>query len=184
MQAAIFDFDGTLVDSMPLHFEAYRRTFAEHGLTLPSERFEQSVGGTASETIPLLLGDQRPPVSIPELHARKKAILAAMLADEEIPVLEFAKLLPLLHGRVPVALASSGSRPGIDQMLGRLGWSHYFAVVVTGEDVEHGKPAPDLFLLAADRLGVAPSGCLVFEDTDAGLAAAAAAGMTAIDVRA
>jgi len=82
-----------------------------------------------------------------------------------------------------MALASSGSRPGIEVILERFGWQRYFAAVITGEDTPHGKPAPDCFLLAADKLAVSPAACLVFEDTDAGLQAAANAGMKAIDVR-
>ena len=82
-----------------------------------------------------------------------------------------------------VALCSSGSRPGIELILERLVWRSLFDVVVTGEDVAAGKPAPDLFLVAAERLGVAPAGCFVFEDTDDGVAAARAAGMEVFDVR-
>ena len=92
-------------------------------------------------------------------------------------------LLEVLAGTHRLALASSGSRPGITTMLDRLGWSDVFEVIVTGEDVDHGKPAPDPFLLAADKLGVPPAECVAFEDTDDGVASATAAGMLVLDVR-
>jgi HAD superfamily hydrolase (TIGR01509 family) len=84
---------------------------------------------------------------------------------------------------LPIALASSGSRSGIDVILERLGWRDRFDAIVTGQDVARGKPAPDIFLRAAERLGIAPPRCLVFEDTDDGVAAARAAQMAVFDVR-
>lgn len=179
----IFDFDGTLVDTMPLHFEAYRRAFGEAGIELRPSEFYPHIGGSAHETIPRFLGGRRCEWTVEQIHARKKALLDALLDSVEIPQLATAALLPLLHERVAIALASSGSRPGIDKMLDRLGWRRYFTVIVTGEDIRRGKPAPDLFLLAAERIGAAPARCLVFEDTDDGVAAATAAGMTVFDVR-
>jgi beta-phosphoglucomutase-like phosphatase (HAD superfamily) len=106
-----------------------------------------------------------------------------LFTSADIPVLATAALLPVLHGRLPIALASSGSRSGIELVLRRLDWNRYFHAVVTGADAAHGKPAPDLFLLAAERIAVAPARCLVFEDTDDGVAAARAAGMAVFDVR-
>lgn len=181
--AAIFDFDGTLVDTMPLHYEAYRRTFAEHGLALAEADYYGNVGGPARETIPRFLGGRPCAATVAELHARKQAIALELFATAPIATLATAALLPLLDGRVPMALASSGARSGVHFLLDRLGWRRYFAAVLTGEDAPRGKPAPDLFLRAAAALGAAPAGCLVFEDTDDGVAAARAAGMAVFDVR-
>jgi beta-phosphoglucomutase family hydrolase len=181
--AAIFDFDGTLVDTMPLHYEAYRRVLAEEGIELTPEQFYSNIGGNARETIPKLLAGRPCAVPPAELHARKKQLVGRLLAEDPIPVLETAKLLPVLHTRMPLALASSGSRPGIEIVLTRYDWHRYFQAVVAGEDAPRGKPAPDLFLLAAEKLGVSPEGCLVFEDTDAGVEAARNAGMQVFDVR-
>jgi beta-phosphoglucomutase-like phosphatase (HAD superfamily) len=183
MRAVIFDFDGTLVDTMPLHFEAYRTTFAEAGLDLSEEDFYRSIGGKASETIPKLLRGRPCSRTNGELHARKKAIVEDLLRTRPIPTLSTAELLPFLFGVVPMAIASSGSRAGIEIVLDRLAWRPYLAAIVTGEDAPRGKPAPDLFTIAAERLGASPGDCLVFEDTDDGIAAAKAAGMRAIDVR-
>ncbi|NUW38824.1 HAD family hydrolase [Nonomuraea rhodomycinica] len=87
------------------------------------------------------------------------------------------------HGRLPMAVASGGSRTVISRTMRHLPYASLFSTVVTREDVERGKPAPDIFLLAAHRLGIAPERCAVYEDSDEGVAAALAAGMTVIDVR-
>jgi beta-phosphoglucomutase family hydrolase len=179
----IFDFDGTLVDTMPLHYQAYRQTFAEVGIELAPEDFYANIGGVARETIPRFLRGRPCPRSIAELHARKQVVAQELLRTAELPVLAAAELLRAFHGTLPIAMASSGSRSGIDVVLDRLGWRGYFATIVTGQDVNRGKPAPEIFLLAAERLGVAPRSCLVFEDTDDGVAAARAAEMAVFDVR-
>lgn len=179
----VFDFDGTLVDTMPLHYRAYQRTFAEAGIELLPEDFYGNIGGKASETIPRFLRGRTCTWSVEQLHARKQDIARQLLRTEHIPILAAAELLKMFRGALPIALASSGSRSGIDEVLDRLGWRDQFDVIVTGADVSRGKPAPDLFLLAAERLGVAPARCLVFEDTDDGVAAARAAQMAVFDVR-
>lgn len=179
----LFDFDGTLVDTMPIHFEAYRRTFAEMQLELTASDYYANVGGTGLETIPKFLRGRPAPWSTAEIHRRKKDVLSSLLDELELQSLPTAHLLPLLHGRVPMAIATSGARPGIEKMIRRLGWTGYFGAVVTADEVTRGKPAPDLFLTAAARLGVDPAACLAFEDTDDGVAAARAAGAQVIDVR-
>jgi HAD superfamily hydrolase (TIGR01509 family) len=181
--AVLFDFDGTLVDTMPIHFEAYRRVFAEMQLELTHDDFYSNIGGSGLETIPLFLRGREAPWSTTDIHRRKKELLLALLDDLELQPLPTAHLLPLLHGRVPMAVATSGARIGVEKMLDRLGWRRYFAAVVTAEDVARGKPAPDLFAAAAAGLGVSPAACLAFEDTDDGVAAARAAGCQVVDVR-
>jgi beta-phosphoglucomutase-like phosphatase (HAD superfamily) len=183
--AAIFDFDGTLIDTMPLHYEAYRLAFAECvGADLEPEVFWGEIGGTARAVVPRLLARVgHPDADAVLVHRRKKEILGDLVRTTDLVVLETAKLLPVLAPHLRLGLATSGSRPGIELMLGRLDWTRYFATVVTGEDVTEGKPAPEPFLLAAERLGVAPDRCVAFEDTDAGVRSARDAGMTVFDVR-
>lgn len=183
IKAAIFDFDGTLVDTMPLHYEAYRRVFAELGVELSRADFFGNVGGKASETIPRFLKGRQVSVGPGEIHRRKKNVVAELLRSEPIPVLEVARLLAVLRPHLKLAVASSGSRAGIEVVMGRLGWSALFDAVVSGEDVSSGKPAPECFLKAAALLGVEPAACMVFEDTDDGVAAARAARMQVFDVR-
>ncbi|MEX2113435.1 MAG: HAD family phosphatase [Pirellulales bacterium] len=181
--AALFDFDGTLVDTMPLHFQAYREVLAAVDIELTSEDFFPNIGGNARETIPKFLRGRPCALSVSEIHARKKMRIGELLAEGPVTVLETAKLLDAFSGHLAMGLVSSGSRPGIDVVLDRLNWRWHFGTIVTGEDAVNGKPAPDLFLLAASRLGVSPERCIAFEDTDAGIAAANRAGMQAFDVR-
>ena len=181
--AALFDFDGTLVDTMPLHFQAYREVLAEVDVELTPDAFFCNIGGNARESIPKFLRGRSCTLSIAEIHARKKERIRQLLAGGDIPILETAKLLEVFSGRLAMGLVSSGSRPGIEVVLDRLNWRRHFGAIVTGEDTVLGKPAPDLFLLGAERLGVAPEHCIAFEDTDAGVAAAENAGMRTFDVR-
>lgn len=181
--AVIFDFDGTLVDSMSLHFEAYRQAFEDFNLTLIRATFDEAVGGTAADAIPRMLRTQVCPVDISILHRQKQRHLERLIDERNVDVLPASLLLPIWAGRIPMAVASSGSRPGIEKMLRRLNWTNYFEVVVTGEDVRIGKPDPEAFMLAAEGLSVDPERCLVFEDTDAGVISARAAGMAVVDVR-
>lgn len=180
--AVFFDFDGTLVDTMALHYEAYRSVFEGLGIELTPADFYDNVGGKASETIPKFLRGRTAPVTDAEIHRRKKALVADVFARVEIPLLPAGWLVAALSGVVPLGLVSAGARPGIDVILGRLGWTKSFAVVVTGEDCVRSKPDPEPYLLAAARLGVESSRTLVFEDTVAGIASARAAGMRVFDV--
>jgi HAD superfamily hydrolase (TIGR01509 family) len=141
------------------------------------------VGGKASEAIPKFLAGRPAPWDVARIHTRKKELLAEHLQHAPLRPLPTARLLPILAHALPLAIASSGSRPGVEAILARLEWKLYFRAVITGEDVQNGKPAPDPFLLAARRLGVSPERCLAFEDTEAGILAARAAGMLVIDVR-
>jgi HAD superfamily hydrolase (TIGR01509 family) len=180
--AVVFDFDGTLVDTMPLHYAAYRKVFAEVNLALTEEMFYSNVGGKASDTIPRLLSGRPCPISERELHHRKKACINEIFRQAEIHVLPCSRLLPVLLGRVKLGIVSSGSRPGIEILLRRMGWLAWFDAIITGEDSLRSKPEPEPFLLAALQLCVSPANTLVFEDSAAGIQAARAAGMAAFDV--
>lgn len=181
--AVLFDFDGTLVDTMPIHYEAYRYVFAEMSLDLTHEDFYSNIGGSGMETIPRFLRGREARWSVTEIHQRKKHRLLELLDLVELHPLPASELLSLLHGRVPMAVATSGASVGVYKMLDRLNWRRFFTAIVTAEDVKRSKPAPDLFLTAASRLGVVPQECLVFEDTDDGVAAAVSAGCRVLDVR-
>jgi beta-phosphoglucomutase len=179
-----FDFDGTLVDTLHLHYEAYRQVFDFMGLTLSEEQFLSNIGGKATEAIPLFLAGRRASLAVEEIHQRKKMVVADLFLDAPLHVLPAANFLPLLAGRLPLALVSSGSRPGIEQLLNRLGWFDYFKVIVTGEDTTLSKPSPMPYLLAAEKLGLDPADIAAFEDTVAGIESAKSAGMSVFDVSA
>jgi beta-phosphoglucomutase-like phosphatase (HAD superfamily) len=182
LAAALFDLDGTLADTLGLHYEAYRRVFAEVGMVLPRARFDAEIGGPARDVIPRLVGGQRCPLTVEELHRRKLARFPDVVAGSPIQVLPTAGVLDELGGRVPLGLVTSGACRSVAAVLGRLAWDDRFAVVVTGDDVRRGKPDPEPYLRAAGRLGVRPDACLVFEDSAAGLASATRAGMRVVDV--
>jgi beta-phosphoglucomutase family hydrolase len=174
----IFDLDGTLVDTMPLHYQAWNRAMKAVGL--PGEIDEElfySLGGVPTRQVAEIIAKHYGITIDPHaVFHHKEAIFVEMQKDAKLiePVVEIARRVALTH---PVAIASGGPRDIVHRMLEISGLAPLFKVVVTPEDVEHGKPAPDMFLLAARRIGVPPAKCLVFEDAEPGMRAADAAGM-------
>jgi HAD superfamily hydrolase (TIGR01549 family) len=181
-QALIFDCDGTLADTMPAHYRAWTSTLVRYGLTFSEERF-YAWGGIPSHRIVARLAEEQRLDVVADQIAREKeaAFLQFVAAVRPIPaVIDIARRH---RGRLPMAVASGGLRPVITKILGQLGIADWFNVLVTAEDTERHKPEPDVFLEAARRLGVGPSACIVYEDTEVGLEAARRAGMAGIDVR-
>ncbi len=178
----IFDCDGTLADSMPIHYVAWRETMERYGIEFSEERFYALGGMPSDKIVATLSAEQRVAVdSLRAAHEKEDAFVARMHQLQPIePVIAVARHF---RGLRPLAVASGGFRAVILQQLHQIGCEGWFDAIVTAEDTPRHKPAPDVFLLAAERLGVPPSACLVYEDSDLGLRAAAAAGMDAIDVR-
>ena len=180
--ALIFDCDGTLADSMPLHDEAWQRAMAELGGAFPAAESREFAGVPTRRIFELL--NQRHGYGIDPDHGNElKEAHYATLLDQVEPIEEVTAVVAEYRGRLPMAVASGGERPVVESTLRRIGLADAFDTLVTATEIPHGKPAPDIFLEAARRLGAAPSACLVFEDADAGLEAARRAGMRAIDVR-
>lgn len=181
-QGLVFDCDGTLADTMPLHWRAWQIVTRKHGLLFPEDRF-YSLGGVPSRDILKMLAEEQG-VSLDHLavaHEKENAYLPLMAQVEPIhAVVEVARAH---YGKIPLAVASGGTQPIIVQVLEHLKIRHLFAAIVTSEMVAHQKPAPDIFLEAARRIGVDPTRCRGFEDTDLGMQAIRAAGMDAVDVR-
>jgi beta-phosphoglucomutase family hydrolase len=181
-QALIFDCDGTLADTMPLHWQAWQDVARRYGLEFSEERFYK-LGGVPSRDILKMLSDeqQRP---LDALVASREKEAAYMPHLPEVRAIEpVAKIVRENAGKLPMAVASGGLQVHINEVLEHLGLRQYFQAVVTSEDVKRQKPAPDIFLEAARRLGVPPQFCRAYEDTDLGLQAIRAAGMEAVDVR-
>jgi len=178
----IFDCDGTLADTMPLHWRAWQMITMRHELHFPEDRF-YSLGGVPSRDILKMLAEEqgRSLDHISVAHEKEDAYLPMLPQAEPIhAVLEIAKAN---FGKIPLAVASGGTQKIINDVLEHLKIRHLFAAVVTSEMVKHQKPAPDIFLEAARRIGVEPKLCRAYEDTDLGLTAIRAAGMDAVDVR-
>jgi len=178
----IFDCDGTLADSMPLHWRAWDQTCQRHGLEFTEERF-YSLGGVPSRRIFAMLGEEQGVDLDPLQLSREKEAAYLPLMPELKPVEPVVAIARTHRGQLPMAVATGGQRNCITQILEHLGIADWFEAVVTSEDIEHPKPAPDTFLKAAALIGVAPEECRAYEDTDLGMQAIGAAGMEAVDVR-
>jgi HAD superfamily hydrolase (TIGR01509 family) len=182
--AVIFDCDGTLVDSEPLARRAWDRTLAAHGYTISDEEYAGLVGLTYPRTFSHFAARVD---GMPEDAEAFWPVYAGVLFELIDTVLEpFADAVATvraLHERgIAVAVASSSRRERLDRTLRRAGLDAVFDVTVAGDEVRHGKPAPDMFLAAARRLGVEPARCAVVEDSPPGVAAGIEAGMVTIAV--
>ena len=182
IRGLIFDCDGTLADTMPLHWRAWQVITARHRLELPVERF-YALGGVPSRDILKMLSlEQNIPLDHHAVAREKEAIYQPLIVQVE-PINRIVSIARENHGRLPMAVASGGTRRMIDQVLDHLEIKHLFQAVVTSEDVARQKPAPDIFLEAARRIDVLPEFCRAYEDTDLGMRAIRSAGMDAVDVR-
>jgi beta-phosphoglucomutase-like phosphatase (HAD superfamily) len=182
IQGIIFDCDGTIADTMPLHWKAWQVIKERHGIQLPKERF-YSLGGVPSRDILKLLKKEQGLTLDPLIVAKEKEQAYQDLLAHVGPIDCVLNIARQNFGRVPLAVASGGTKRAITAVLNHLGILLLFQAVVTHEDVEHQKPAPDIYLEAARRIGVLPQFCRAYEDTDLGLEGIRAAGMEAIDVR-
>jgi HAD superfamily hydrolase (TIGR01509 family) len=176
----IFDLDGTLVDTMPLHYRAWDAAMRRVGLEAPlDEELFYSLGGVPTKRVAeLIAAHYGLTIDVHAVFDHKEALFVEIQKDAKLiePVVEIARRMSLTH---PVSIASGGPRVIVRGMLKLTGLDALFDYdrVITPEDVVHGKPAPDMFLLAAQRMGVLPQKCLVFEDAEPGMRAAEAAGM-------
>ena len=177
--AYIFDCDGTLADTMPTHYRAWQQALGEHAALLPEAMFYELGGVPATGIVELL--NERHGLALPvEATVAHKEGLFLQLSPEVAAIEPVVAIARALVGRKPMAVASGGHRNIVLKTLAALGIADLFDTIVTAEDYLRGKPAPDPFLEAARRLGVAPEQCLVFEDTATGIAAATAAGMQSV----
>jgi beta-phosphoglucomutase family hydrolase len=179
ISAAIFDLDGTLVDNMRFHAEAWAALFARLGHAVPPERFAVELAGRKSEEIfALLLGHALPRAESERLAAEKEASYRAAFRAHMEPLRGAREMLARLRaGGLKLAVASAAPRENRDLVLDGLALRAQFDRVIGAEDAARGKPAPDIFLAAAAALEVEPRECLAFEDAVNGVRAARAAGM-------
>jgi HAD superfamily hydrolase (TIGR01509 family) len=180
----IFDCDGTLIDSMPIHYRAWDAAMRRNGLreTLSEELF-YSLGGVPTRQVAERIAQHYGlTIDTEVVFHQKEELFVKLLVDVALidPVVAFARRA-VAEGK-PVSVASGGPRVVVQRSLELAGLAHLFPIVVTADDVVHGKPSPDMFLLAAQRMGVPPGRCLVFEDAEPGHRAAEAAGMPSVHV--
>ena len=178
-----FDLDGTLVDTMPLHYVAWDQAMQAAGLQCQlDEELFYSLGGVPTLKVAELIGQHYGLKLDPRaIFEHKESLFQALQKDAKLiePVVVIARRVAATH---PVSIASGGPRDIVKRSLELAGLAPLFKVVVSADDVAHGKPAPDMFLLAAKKMGVAPEKCLVFEDAEPGMRAAVAAGMKYVKV--
>jgi HAD superfamily hydrolase (TIGR01509 family) len=175
-QGYIFDCDGTLAHSMPIHYLAWKKAVGEAGGQIPEDLF-YSLGGMPSRQIVTLLNEKFGSQMDPEVLATLKEGYYVDLLAEVTPIEEVVRFAREVALFAKVAVASGGILPVVLKTLNSIGFADFFSVVVTSEQVPRGKPYPDMFLEAARRLDVPPGACLVLEDSPAGFEAAKAAGM-------
>ena len=181
---AIFDWDGVVIDSAELHEQSWHRLAADLGKSIAPGSFRRGFGMKSARIIEEIHRWATDPAEIASLTDRKEALYREIVARAEIAplpgVVEW--LRRLREAGVPCAVASSTHRANIEAVLDRLGLQNAFSEIVSAEDVTHGKPHPQVFLKAAERLGLEAERCVVFEDAHVGIEAAHAAGMKVVAV--
>jgi HAD superfamily hydrolase (TIGR01509 family) len=180
-KAYLFDCDGTIADSMPLHFVAWTTVLSENGATMDEDTFYAWGGMPIREILSTLNALQGLNMPIDEVAARKEQMYYDILHElKAVP--EVLEHIHASHGHIPFAVVSGSTRESVVASLNTLGILDRFDTLVCAGDYAKAKPDPEPFLLAAARLGVDPKDCLVFEDTDMGIASATAAGMQSVKV--
>lgn len=182
--AIIFDCDGTLVDSMPIHYVAWVESLNHHGAPFDfTEEVFYSLAGVREQDVVKMLNEQYGSAVDPDGVAEYKFELFQKRMREVVEIGPVADLARRAHAEgVPIAVASGSEEETVRGVLAANELERLFEVIITPKLVKRGKPAPDMFLLAAERLGVAPEACVVFEDGESGMQAARAAGMEAVFV--
>jgi beta-phosphoglucomutase family hydrolase len=180
-KAYLFDCDGTIVDSMPLHYVAWKRILAEWGCEFDEQTFYSWGGMPVTEIIAALNVRNGLAMPVEEVQRRKEALYFEILPElQAVP--EVLEHIELSHGHIPFAVVSGSTRESVTKSLETLGILDKFDTLVCAGEYERSKPDPQPFLIAAERLGVAPEDCLVFEDTEMGIQAATAAGMASVKI--
>jgi len=182
-QAIIFDMDGVIIDSEPLHERAYLEIFSEMGYAeTHGVNFDDYIGRTDKALIEDFVAKHQPPFTVQNLSDWKKDRFLRLMRNEDPIFEDLPELVERLAARYPLAVASGSLHPIIDAVLALKNLRQHFRVCVSSSDVAHGKPAPDIFLHTANLMGVTPRDCCVIEDSAAGVAAGRAAGMNVIAI--
>ena len=177
----IFDMDGVLVDSGPAHSESWRELARRHGVEMSQRAFAETFGMSSREIVRKFWGAHVTHEQVRQIDEQKEAVYRELVAGQ-VPLSPGVRetLTTLAEAGYVLAVGTSGPPENLELVLRETGLEAYFAATVHGFDVEHGKPAPDVFLAAAERAGLKPADCVVVEDAPVGIQAALAAGMSVI----
>jgi len=183
-EAVLFDMDGVLVNTMPMHRKVWRQFAAERGRIVDEAWLRSYDGWRASEVIQAILGPGLDEATVKRLSSEREHLFGTLLGAAEIEAIPDASaaVLALKARGIPCVLATSGVADNVSHVLRALGLVDVFDAVLTAVDVVRGKPAPDIYLLAAERVGVSPHACLAVEDAVPGIASALAAGCMVVGV--
>lgn len=179
--AYLLDCDGTIADSMPLHYIAWKKALGEWNCEFSEKLFYAWGGMPIVEIVATLNKDRGLSMPVEEVAHRKENLYFELLPQLQ-PVAEVVEHIEASHGKIPFAVVSGSARDSVTASLSTLNLLDRFETLVCAGEYRKSKPDPEAFLLAASRLGVAPKSCLVFEDTDMGIQAATAAGMASVKV--
>jgi HAD superfamily hydrolase (TIGR01509 family) len=182
IKGLVFDCDGTIAHTMPLHYQAWVRALGEHGVDFPDALFYE-FGGMPTEVIIATLNERHGYHMPVEETAHRKELLFEELIPQVTPIEPVVQLIKDYAGKLPMAVATGGWRRIATKTLTAMGVIDLLQTLVCAEDVTPGKPAPDIFLEAARRIGIDPKQCMAFEDANLGIQSATAAGMLVYDVR-
>jgi beta-phosphoglucomutase-like phosphatase (HAD superfamily) len=181
-EGLIFDCDGTLTDSMPLHFVAWQSTMRNHGIEFTEERFYSMAGIPSQHIIESLSAEQNVVINVHAASDEKENLFLTMLDQlQSIPVI--CDIARRNHGVRPISVASGGTHPLVLAQLQQIELIDVFPIRVCAEDTVRHKPEPDVFLKAAEQMQVEPTRCCVFEDSPLGFEGARRAGMCYVDIR-
>jgi HAD superfamily hydrolase (TIGR01509 family) len=179
--AYLFDCDGTIADSMPLHYLAWRKALGEWNCDFDERLFYEWGGRPTTEIIATLNAQHGLQMPVGTVADRKEALYYESLPQLKV-IPEVLEHIEAQHGRIPFAVVSGSTRESVEASLRSLHLLDRFDTLVCAGDYKKAKPDPEAFLLAAEKLGVAPQACLVFEDTEMGIQAARAAGMASVKI--
>ena len=182
MKAVIFDMDGVIIDSEPIHFEVDIQTMKDFGCSISKEELNKYVGTTNEYMWTDIKNKYKLDKSVEEIiNYRSEMVKRKVIESDLIPIEGIADLLKELKVKnIPAAIASSSPRDFIEVVVSKFQLEDYFSCIWSGEEVENGKPAPDIYVETAKKLGISPEECIVIEDSKNGVLAAKKAGMKCI----
>lgn len=181
IKAIIFDLDGVIIDSVNCEFKAYKEALKETGFEISLNDFLKARGGTSIELLARIAKAKQVKFDLEKVTKRKNSIYKTNLHRVK-PYREMVEFIKRIKD-CKLGVASSGSIETINPILKNIGIKNLFDAIIASEDITHGKPNPEIFLLAAKKLKAKPSECLVFEDSKEGISAAIAAGMKVVAIK-